>query len=168
MVNKFNLRFVLAGRMNGCALRTVQSSSFRNRFEQNQSVVRRSTTLCPTDSRPPQARIFRAALFLPDSRLEARPGHAVPTRRVLSARRVELTDTVEDGAVVRPAKPTTRPVRPYFSSGPCAKPPGWSADKLATEALGRSHRSKLGKTRLQYCIDLMRELLELPDTHRIG
>jgi phosphoserine aminotransferase len=113
-------------------------------------------------------RIFRAALPLPYSALEAAPGHAVPTRRVLSARRVELTETSEAGAAVRTAKPTTRPARPFFSSGPCAKPPGWSAEKLATQALGRSHRSKLGKTRLQYCIDLMRELLELPDTHRIG
>jgi len=64
--------------------------------------------------------------------------------------------------------PATKPARPYFSSGPCAKPPGWSADRLATESLGRSHRSKIGKTRLQYSIDLMRELLKLPDTHRIG
>jgi phosphoserine aminotransferase len=79
-----------------------------------------------------------------------------------------LTDTAEAGAPVRTAKPTTRPARPFFSSGPCAKPPGWSAQKLATEVLGRSHRSKLGKSRLQYCIELMRELLELPDTHRIG
>ncbi|PJI88963.1 phosphoserine transaminase [Sphingomonas koreensis] len=67
-----------------------------------------------------------------------------------------------------PAAPATKPARPYFSSGPCAKPPGWSADKLHTEVLGRSHRSKLGKTRLQYAIDLMREMLKLPDTHRIG
>ncbi|WP_347718026.1 phosphoserine transaminase [Sphingomonas sp.] len=65
-------------------------------------------------------------------------------------------------------KPATRPARPYFSSGPCAKPPGWDASKLATESLGRSHRSKIGKARLQYSIDLMRELLRLPDTHRIG
>jgi phosphoserine aminotransferase len=79
-----------------------------------------------------------------------------------------LTEVVAAGAPVRAAKPTTRPARPFFSSGPCAKPPSWSADKLATETLGRSHRSKLGKTRLQYCIDLMRELLQLPDTHRIG
>jgi phosphoserine aminotransferase len=71
-------------------------------------------------------------------------------------------------AQVRAAKPATKPARPYFSSGPCAKPPGWSADKLDTEVLGRSHRSKLGKARLQYCIDLMREVLQLPDTHRIG
>jgi phosphoserine aminotransferase len=65
-------------------------------------------------------------------------------------------------------KPATKPARPFFSSGPCAKPPGWDASKLATESLGRSHRSKIGKQRLQYCIDLMRELLNLPDTHRIG
>ena len=64
--------------------------------------------------------------------------------------------------------PARKPARPFFSSGPCAKPPGYSPDKLATESLGRSHRAKIGKTRLAYCIDLMRELLQLPDTHRIG
>lgn len=78
-----------------------------------------------------------------------------------------MTDTVGAGAVLA-KKPATLPSRPYFSSGPCAKPPGWSAEKLSTESLGRSHRSKIGKARLQYCIDLMRELLGLPDTHRIG
>ena len=66
------------------------------------------------------------------------------------------------------SKPQAKPARPYFSSGPCAKPPGWEASKLATESLGRSHRAKIGKTRLQLAIDLMREVLELPDTHRIG
>lgn len=64
--------------------------------------------------------------------------------------------------------PARKPARPFFSSGPCAKPPGYSPDKLATESLGRSHRAKIGKARLQYCIDLMREVLQLPDTHRIG
>ena len=64
--------------------------------------------------------------------------------------------------------PAVRPARPYFSSGPCAKPPGWSADQLDTRILGRSHRSALGKERLKLAIDLMRDLLELPDTHRIG
>ena len=64
--------------------------------------------------------------------------------------------------------PQVRPARPYFSSGPCAKPPVWDASKIATESLGRSHRAKIGKTRLQLCIDLMREMLRLPDTHRIG
>ncbi len=66
------------------------------------------------------------------------------------------------------AKPDALPARPYFSSGPCAKPPGWAPDKLAIQSLGRSHRSALGKARLQYAIDLMRELLRLPDSHRIG
>ncbi|USU04090.1 phosphoserine transaminase [Sphingomonadaceae bacterium OTU29LAMAA1] len=78
-----------------------------------------------------------------------------------------MTDTVTAPALGA-TKPATTPARPFFSSGPCAKPPGWDASKLATASLGRSHRSKIGKTRLAYCIDLMRELLGLPDTHRIG
>jgi phosphoserine aminotransferase len=64
--------------------------------------------------------------------------------------------------------PARKPARPFFSSGPCAKPPGYAPEKLDTQVLGRSHRAKIGKTRLQYCIDLMREVLQLPDTHRIG
>ena len=64
--------------------------------------------------------------------------------------------------------PARKPARPFFSSGPCAKPPGWSSDKLDTEVLGRSHRSGLGKARLKLAIDLMRETLKLPDSHRIG
>ncbi|MCT2401652.1 phosphoserine transaminase [Novosphingobium mangrovi (ex Huang et al. 2023)] len=64
--------------------------------------------------------------------------------------------------------PGRKPARPHFSSGPCAKPPGYAPEKLATESLGRSHRAKIGKSRLAYCIDLMREVLKLPDTHRIG
>ena len=65
-------------------------------------------------------------------------------------------------------KPTRTPARPFFSSGPCAKPPGWDASKLQTECLGRSHRAKIGKSRLQLAIDLTREVLQVPDTHRIG
>jgi phosphoserine aminotransferase len=65
-------------------------------------------------------------------------------------------------------KPAVKPARPFFSSGPCAKPPGWSPEKLQTESLGRSHRAKIGKSRLQRAIDLMREVLQVPDTHRIG
>ena len=79
-----------------------------------------------------------------------------------------MTDTTLADATNAPAKPATKQARPYFSSGPCAKPPGWEAAKLSDASLGRSHRSKIGKQRLQYCIDLMRELLKLPDTHRIG
>ncbi len=65
-------------------------------------------------------------------------------------------------------KPTTIPARPFFSSGPCAKPPTWDATKLQTKSLGRSHRSKIGKARLAYAIDLTRKVLAVPDTHRIG
>ena len=65
-------------------------------------------------------------------------------------------------------KPAVKPARPFFSSGPCAKPPGWSPEKLQIDSLGRSHRAKIGKSRLQLAIDLMREVLEVPDTHRIG
>ncbi|OYU13883.1 MAG: phosphoserine transaminase [Alphaproteobacteria bacterium PA4] len=65
-------------------------------------------------------------------------------------------------------EPTVRTARAHFSSGPCAKRPGWAADQLATASLGRSHRSKLGKARLQLAIDLTREILNVPSTHRIG
>jgi len=79
-----------------------------------------------------------------------------------------VTDLATAPATGVTSMPDIKPARPYFSSGPCAKPPGWDAASLATASLGRSHRSKIGKTRLAYCIDLMRELLKLPDTHRIG
>lgn len=65
-------------------------------------------------------------------------------------------------------KPIALPARPFFSSGPCAKPPGWDASKLKIESLGRSHRAKIGKSRLQLAIDLTRAVLQVPDTHRIG
>jgi phosphoserine aminotransferase len=65
-------------------------------------------------------------------------------------------------------EPTLKPERPFFSSGPTAKFPGWSLDKLRTESLGRSHRSALGKARLKYAIDLSRELLGIPDDYLIG
>ena len=65
-------------------------------------------------------------------------------------------------------KPQAKPARPHFSSGPCAKPPGWEASKLQTESMGRSHRAKIGKNRLGLAIELMREVLQVPDTHRIG
>ncbi len=67
-----------------------------------------------------------------------------------------------------PAKPVLRPARPEFSSGPCAKRPGWSPENLKSAVLGRSHRSKLGKARLQEAIALTRSVLEVPDTHLVG
>ncbi len=78
---------------------------------------------------------------------------------------------LEAGATLAPAqraKPDSRPARPFFSSGPCAKPPGWAAAKLATGSLGRSHRSKLGKARLVHAIELTRHVLQVPPGHRIG
>ena len=66
------------------------------------------------------------------------------------------------------AKPDMRPANPRFSSGPCAKRPGWSPDRLALDVLGRSHRSKLGKARLKLAIDLTREILQVPEGYRIG
>ncbi|MEL7488284.1 MAG: phosphoserine transaminase [Pseudomonadota bacterium] len=64
--------------------------------------------------------------------------------------------------------PDARPARPHFSSGPCAKRPGWSLDSLETEALGRSHRSKIGKARLKEAIERTRAILRPPDDYRIG
>lgn len=66
------------------------------------------------------------------------------------------------------AKPAARPARPYFSSGPCAKRPGWSLENLNAALLGRSHRSKPGKARLKEAIDRTRSLLVVPDDYRIG
>ncbi|WP_076072761.1 phosphoserine transaminase [Sphingomonas montana] len=66
------------------------------------------------------------------------------------------------------ARPDAAPARPFFSSGPCAKPPGWSVDTLATASLGRSHRSKIGKARLAKAIDLTREILGVPADYRIA
>src|ERR687887_430628 len=66
------------------------------------------------------------------------------------------------------AKPASRPTVPHFSSGPCAKRPGWNAQNLKDAALGRSHRAKIGKTKLKLAIDLTREVLEVPADYRIG
>ena len=66
------------------------------------------------------------------------------------------------------SKPDVRPARPFFSSGPCAKPPGWGPEHLALGSLGRSHRSKLGKARLGHAIELTRHVLRVPASHRIG
>jgi len=65
-------------------------------------------------------------------------------------------------------KPAMRPARPEFSSGPCAKRPGWSPENLSNAVLGRSHRSKPGKARLKEAIDRTREVLQVPDDYLIG
>src|ERR1700710_2894453 len=65
------------------------------------------------------------------------------------------------------AKPAMRPARPEFSSGPCAKRPGWSSENLAQAGLGRSHRSQLGKARLKAATDQPRDVLQEPADYLI-
>ncbi|MFT5869387.1 MAG: phosphoserine aminotransferase [Paracoccaceae bacterium] len=64
--------------------------------------------------------------------------------------------------------PVTRPENPRFSSGPCAKPPTWSLDKLSDAALGRSHRAAVGKAKLKATIEGTREILGIPADYKIG
>ena len=64
--------------------------------------------------------------------------------------------------------PTVRPIGAHFSSGPCAKRPGWSLEHLRDAPLGRSHRAKAGKAKLKLAIDLTREMLRIPSDYRIG
>jgi phosphoserine aminotransferase len=66
------------------------------------------------------------------------------------------------------AMPAVRPTVPHFSSGPCAKRPGWNLQALTDAALGRSHRAKLGRGKLKRAIDLTREILEIPSDYRVG
>ena len=66
------------------------------------------------------------------------------------------------------SRPAALPARPFFSSGPCSKPPGWSAALLDTRSLGRSHRSALGKARLAEAIERTHVLLGLPADYRLG
>ena len=66
------------------------------------------------------------------------------------------------------AKPSSRPNVPHFSSGPCAKRPGWTSQNLRDATLGRSHRAKIGKAKLKLAIELTREVLEVPADYKIG
>src|ERR687890_631448 len=84
-------------------------------------------------------------------------GTPLPTERRPSERMDHMTSL-----------PAARPRAPFFSSGPCAKRPGWSLQNLKTDSLGLSHRAKLGKARLKFAIDLTREVLDVPADYRIG
>ena len=66
------------------------------------------------------------------------------------------------------SKPTLRPTNSNFSSGPCAKRPGWSTAVLEHACVGRSHRSTDGKDRIRRLLELSRSLLEIPDDYLIG
>jgi len=65
-------------------------------------------------------------------------------------------------------KPTRKPLNPCFSSGPCAKHPGYSIEALKDAPLGRSHRSKLGKAKLYESIVKTKEILKLPEDYKVG
>ena len=65
-------------------------------------------------------------------------------------------------------RPAVRPARPFFSSGPCAKRPGWTPEALQDACLGRSHRSKPGKAKLKEAIDRTRSVLRVPADYRIA
>ena len=65
-------------------------------------------------------------------------------------------------------KPGTRPASPFFSSGPCAKRPGWSLDALTDASIGRSHRAKGPKAKLQRVIEDSRSILGIPEDYRVG
>jgi phosphoserine aminotransferase len=79
-----------------------------------------------------------------------------------------MTSKPAADALLRRPKPKIRPARPSFSSGPCPKPPGWSLNRIEIASLGRSHRSTLGKARLQEAIERTRALLRLPSDYRLG
>ncbi|MGO4621014.1 phosphoserine transaminase [Ensifer sp. 2YAB10] len=70
--------------------------------------------------------------------------------------------------MAKPAQPDLRPNNTHFSSGPCSKRPGWTLAALSDAPLGRSHRAKIGKTKLKQAIDLTRDILEVPADYRIG
>ena len=150
MVNDFNLGDRHAG-MNRGGKRgeVVQTGRF------GAVPPAKSEPLCSAASQ-----IFRAALPPPQSALEAAAGHAVPTRRVLSARRVILVDRP---AATRCVTQARRLRRSFFSSGPCAKPPGWSRRQASTlSTLGRSHRGAIGKAGSSEAIERTHALLGLP------
>ncbi len=75
---------------------------------------------------------------------------------------------IATSSAARAVKPTVKPVDPRFSAGPTKKRPGWTLDVLSDAALGRSHRSALGKSKLKEVIDLTREVLEVPADYRIA
>jgi phosphoserine aminotransferase len=87
-------------------------------------------------------------------------GTPLPNERLITWKGIDMANAT--------AKPDVRPQNTHFSSGPCSKRPGWSLEALSDAPLGRSHRAKVGKTKLKQAIDLTREILEVPADYRIG
>ena len=65
-------------------------------------------------------------------------------------------------------KPENKPLRPYFSSGPCSKRPGWKIENLSKAIIGRSHRSKIALKTIYEVISLTKEILEIPEDYYVG
>lgn len=86
-------------------------------------------------------------------------GTPLPNEGRLSVRVVKMMNMM---------KPATKPANPNFSSGPCAKRPGWTPAVLADAPLGRSHRSKIGKAKLKDALELTRDVLNVPADYKIG
>lgn len=70
--------------------------------------------------------------------------------------------------MIKPSEPDRRPENPRFSSGPCPKPPGWNPQSLDGAFLGRSHRAKGPKAQIKRAIEETRDILQIPESHRIG
>lgn len=97
--------------------------------------------------------------------------HAVLSSAFVECRLIRRSVLSQAAAAIDPSvykKPALRPDRPHFSSGPCAKRPGWSPAALEGAVVGRSHRSSPGKEKLKSVIDQTRALLSIPDDYRIG
>src|SRR5690606_16369281 len=98
--------------------------------------------------------------------LTARPYRRTPLSGTPFPNEGRLSERVD--IMTSTTQPAVRPANPHFSSGPCAKRPGWSVTALSNAALGRSHRAKIGKAKLAEAIDLTREVLQVPADYRIG
>lgn len=79
-----------------------------------------------------------------------------------------LRKTSSQGHIHSSSKPTIKPRSPEFSSGPCKKRPGYNLANINTDVLGRSHRSKLGKSRLKKSIEMTKEILGIPKDYLVG
>ena len=86
--------------------------------------------------------------------------------RAVTLQRVATCD--REDVMTPPIKPAIRPALPFFSSGPTTKRPGWSPTVLSDAALGRSHRSKIAKSKITETMQLAREILQMPDDYLIG
>ncbi len=94
---------------------------------------------------------------------------ATASLTVPATNRIDLPEDLHAGVRATAApRPAVKPSNPQFGSGPTTKRPGWSVDALAGAALGRSHRSAVGKNKLKYAVDFTADLMQLPEGYRVG